>query len=120
MADLIERLMGVHPTRSKIPVHQFQAIAAEWARGNFTGAQAQTAIEAVSGTPLSAAEQTEAQAIVNGFTSIPVTGSATAVADGRARRALRLAEIDQVFLLVDAQVPPYDNPAAVRTRLGLP
>lgn len=114
MAELVERLMGLNTDgRRKLPVHQFQAIAAEWGRGTMTGAQATAALE------LSAAEASEAQAIVNTVTSIPITGSATAVADGRARRALRMLEIDQVLLIAERQLPPLDTPAAVRTRLGI-
>jgi hypothetical protein len=123
VAGLIERLMGINadgtdpggapPDRPKLPVHAFQATAAEWARSQMSGAQAQTAIAAVSqGTNLNVAEQAEAQALVN---SVPV-GSTTAI---QAARALRLIEIEQVLLMVDQRVPPYDSPAAVRTRLGL-
>jgi hypothetical protein len=108
---LIERLMGTD-SRPKIPVHGFQAVAAEWARGQITGTQANTAITALSGLGLDAGETTEAQALVN---TVP-TGSTTAQ---QAARALRLLEIDQVLLLVDSRVAPYDNAATVRTRLGL-
>lgn len=114
MADLIERLMGVNTDgRRKLPVHQFQAIAAEWGRASMTGAQATAALE------LNANEQAEAQLLVNTVTSIPITGSATAIADGRARRALRMQEIDQVLLIAEAKIPPLNTAAAVRTRLGL-
>ena len=113
---LYERLMGVEDPR--IPVHQFQAAAAEWARGSITGAQANTLI-AATGAPLTGPEQTEAQALVNTVTSIPITGSATAQADGRARRALRMFEIDQVLMLAELRTAPYDTAAAVRTRLGV-
>jgi hypothetical protein len=99
--------------RPRIPVHEFQAITAEWARGQITGAQAQTAIAAASnGTNLDAAEQAEAQALVN---TVP-TG---ATAAQQSARALRLLEIDQIMLLVASKVPPYNDPAVVRIRLGL-
>jgi hypothetical protein len=120
MASLYERLMGAHPDRPKIPVHQFQSIAAEWARGNVTGPQANTYVEQVSGVSLDATEQQEAQDLVDTVLAIPVTGSATAIADGRARRALRIQEIDQVLLLAETRIAPYDTPAAVRARLGVP
>ncbi|OFZ67364.1 MAG: hypothetical protein A2V79_09135 [Betaproteobacteria bacterium RBG_16_56_24] len=107
---LIERLMGIEP---KIQVHAFQSILAEWARGNFTNQQAQDAISFIAhGIPLDAAAITEAQALV---ATVP-TGSTT---DNKASRALKLQEIDQVLLLVDAQCPPYDVAATVRTRLGI-
>lgn len=107
---LIERLMALELPR--LPAHQFQSIAAEWARGNLTGTQAQTAITAISGQPLTAEEVTEAQALV---ATVP---SGTTAAN-KADRALRLLEIDQVLLMASALVPPYDNPATVRTRLGI-
>lgn len=105
--------MGVHATRPKIPIHQFQSIAAEWARGNMTGTQANTAIQIVSGIGLDATEQTEAQDLV---TTVP-TGITV---DNKADRALRLQEIDHVLLIADTGLPPLNTPAAVRTRLGVP
>jgi hypothetical protein len=114
---LADRLCGV-PGSSKIPIHYFQSIIAEWARGNITGTQAQDGVTAMSGAPLLAGEVTEATALVTSITSIPVTGSATQIADGRARRALRAQEIDQVLLLADGRIAPYDVPANVKTRLG--
>lgn len=99
--------------RAKLPVHQFQAASAEWSRGNMTGAQATAALE------LNAAEQTEATALVATVTNIPITGTAVQIADGRARRALRMLEIDQVLLLAEARVAPLNTAALVRTRLGI-
>lgn len=123
------RLLGTDPVNPKIPIHAFQALAAEWARGNLTAAQANTIVGilcqvsnpdgSVTPKPLTAAEQTEAQTLVTTVTSIPITGSATAIADGRARRALRIQEIDQVLLLVDTKIAPYDTEAAIKTRLGV-
>lgn len=107
---LIERLMGIESP--KIPVHQFQSILAEWARGNMTGQQALDAVIFLSGSGLNAGEIAEAQTLVN---SVP-TGTTSLL---KAERALRIQEIDQVFLLVDIQCPPYNNPATVRTRLGI-
>ena len=107
---LIERLMGLE--EPKIPVHAFQALCAEWARGNITGAQAQAAIVAATGVALDAAAQAEAQALVN-----TVPGGSTA--DEKADRALRMQVIDQVLLVADRRIPPYDTAAAVRTRLGI-
>lgn len=107
---LIERLMGLE--EPKIPIHQFQSLCAEWARGNITGAQAQAAITALTGTPLDGAAQTEAAALV---ATVP-TGVTT---DNKADRALRLQIIDQVLLIADSRIPPYDTAAAVRARLGI-
>jgi hypothetical protein len=109
---LIERLMGIDPSRPKIPVHAFQALAAEWAKGQITGAQANAGVASASGVGLDAGESAEAQALVS---SVP-TGTTAA---NKADRALRLLEIDEVLLLADANIAPYDVAAAVRTRLGL-
>jgi hypothetical protein len=51
---------------------------AEWSRAKLTGVQANSIITAVSGAPLTPAEQTEVQTLVNTVTSIPVTGSTAA------------------------------------------
>jgi len=107
---LIERLIG--GTENKIPVHQFQAIAAEWARGKITSQQAQAAVAICSGGGLTPEEVTEALALI---ATVP-TGTTDA---DKIARVLRLQEIDQVLLMVDAGLPPYDDPAAVRTRLGI-
>lgn len=107
---LYERLLGTE--QPKIPIHQFQATAAEWARGNMTALQANTIIQAVSGAPLSPSEQIEAQTLV---ATVPVGTTAAIKAD----RALRLIEIDQVLLLVDLGLPPYDTAVAIKTRLGV-
>lgn len=107
---LIERLMGLEET--KIPVHQFEAIAAEWARGQMTGAQAQAAIVLNSGLAMDSACIAEAQALVN---TIP-TGTTTA---NKVDRLERMMVIEQVLLLADTLTPPYDTPAGVRARLGL-
>ena len=109
---LYERLMGVDTANPKIPVHQFQALVAEWAKGQITAAQARAGITQISGAALTPAEETEIQTLVN---TVP-TGTTAAV---KADRALRLLEIDEVMLLVDSRIPPYDNPANVRTRLGV-
>lgn len=108
---LIERLMGLETP--KVPVHLFQSVMAEWARGNMTGAQANSCIAAASGgVPLDSAATAEAQALVN---TVPV-GTTTA---NKADRALRLQEIDQILLIADTRSAPYNTAAAVRTRLGI-
>lgn len=104
---LFERLAGTE--EPKVPIHQFQALAAEWARGNLTGVQANAAIASLTGAALDAEASTEAQNLVN---TVP-TGNTTA---NQAARALRLLEIDQVLLLLDVAI--Y-TPAQARTRLGL-
>lgn len=107
---LYERILRLE--EPKLPVHAFQAVAAEWARGQITGAQANTILEALTGAPLDATAQAEATALVN---TVPTGATATNKAD----RALRLHEIDQILLLADAQAPGYDTVAALKTRLGV-
>jgi S1-C subfamily serine protease len=56
-----DRLLGRddagNPVANKIPIHQFQAAVAEWSRAKLTGVQANSIITAVSGAPLTPAEQ---------------------------------------------------------------
>jgi hypothetical protein len=104
-----DRLLGRddagNPVANKIPIHQFQAAVAEYSRAKLTGVQANSIITAVSGEPLTPAEQTEVQTLVNTVISIAVTGSTAAQGDGRSQRAMRLFEIDQVLLLADTGAP---------------
>lgn len=124
---LYQRLLGIDPANPKLPIHAFQSVCAEWARGKLTGAQANVIIgelcrvdDTPGGVrPLTAAEQTEAQTLVNTVTSIPVTGSAAAIADGRAQRAMKVHEIDQVLLLADARAPGYSTEAELKAKLGV-
>jgi len=106
---LIERLMAIESPR--IPIHQFQALQAEWVRGNITSAQCQDAIILLTGTALDSA----AAEVVALVATVPV-GTTSAI---KADRALKLLDIDQVLLLAEQHIVPYDTPAAVRIRLGL-
>ena len=109
MPGFVERFMGWQEIDRKIPVHAGQAILAEFARGNLTGAEAQAAVVAVSGAPLTAAEVTEAQALIASINA----------ASGAAAKLARVSEIDHVLLLAEARAPGYGTPALVRARLGL-
>jgi len=106
---LYERLMGLdEPTNGpRIPIHYFTATMGEFARGVITGAQAQTIIEAASSAPLSAADVTEAQALL-----ATISGSAT-------NKLARAKLIEDVLLLSELKPPGYDTPALIRTRLGV-
>jgi hypothetical protein len=117
--SLYTRLLDLEPSRPKIPVHLFQATLAEWARGKLSDAQAQAIISAAGGVPLNASEAADATAIKNLVTSIPVSGSAAAQADGRAQRAMKVQEIDAVFLLMDARAAGYDTEAGIKAKLGI-
>lgn len=114
---LYPRIIGIESP--KIQLHMFQSVLAEWARGKITGAQAQQIVEQQSGAPLTPQDVTDCQALVATVTSIPITGSAVVIADGRARRALRISEIDQVLLLADCRAIGYDTEAALRSKLGV-
>lgn len=109
---LYERILEIDPVNPKIPIHAFQAIVAQWAKGGMTLAQARDGITIISGAPLTAAEEAEVQTLVN---SVP-TGGTTA---NQAARSLRMAEIDQVLLLADSKVPPFDTVAGIKARLGV-
>jgi hypothetical protein len=102
--SIYDRVLGVEKPR--IPVHQFQAILAEFARGRLTGAQAQAAVEQISGEPLDQAEVAEAQTLLATF-----TGSATA-------KLARAKEVDDVLLLASMLVQ-YDTSASLKARLGV-
>jgi len=103
---LYERLMGQGPSPT-IPVHQFSAIMAEFARGRVTGAQAQVAVAEVSdGVPLDAGEVAEAQALL-----ATISGSATA-------KLARAKEIDDVLML-GGLTTAYGTASLVKTRLGV-
>lgn len=119
MSDLIERLMSAHSTRPNIPVDRFLALLGEWGAGAITAAQAQEGIAAVSGgVALNPAEQQEANLVAQSVLSIAVAGSAAAVADGKASRALRWDKIERV--LTAAGAPPFATAEDVRNALGLP
>lgn len=126
MAELIEREMTdasglpLLPGRAKVPLHLLQAVLAEWARGKITGVQALDVCEAAAPPRMTALEQAEAQNIVTLVTSIPVTGSAAAIADGKASRGLKIKEIEDVLYLMEQRVPLYSTPAEVRAKLGIP
>lgn len=114
---LYERLLKIGD-RPRIPVHQFQAVCAEWAQGKITGVEANNIIGFFSGgVGLDTGEIQEAQTLIDTVTVIPVTGTAVQIADGRARRALRILEIDRVLLLTGGV--GYDTPTALRAKLGV-
>jgi hypothetical protein len=100
-SDLLESVDG------KIPVHAFSAIIAEFGRGRLTGAQAQTAISDVSGSPLAASEITEAQTLL-----ATISGTTTA-------KLARVKEIDDVLMLGEFGISAYDTPTEIKTRLGV-
>lgn len=106
------RLLGIDSVNPKIPIHAFQAVAALWAKGSMTGAQAQAGIEKTSGAPLTSAEIAEVQALVN---SVPV-GTTTAM---QVARALRLLHIDQCLLAADMLIAPMDTEAGLKAALGV-
>lgn len=105
---LYDRLLGIGDA-DKIPVHQFQATLAEFGRGRLTGQQAQTIINAISGSPLLADEVTDAQAPLTTITS----------ASGAMAKLARVAEIDHVLMLAEALAPGYNTPALIKARLGV-
>lgn len=108
---LYDRLLGHDdlgvPVSGKIPVHQFQALMAEFGRGNITGQQAQDAIAELSGSTLTPSEVTEAQTLLNS-----ITGSVT-------NKLVRVKVIDDVLLLAESPASLYGTPTKVKTRLGV-
>lgn len=109
---LYERLLGRDDNGAsvpgKIPVHQFQAVMAEFARGRMTGVQARAAVETISGLPLTAGEATEANTL-----TATIAGTA-------AVKLARAKEIDDVLLLGEiGGVVGYTTPTEIKTRLGV-
>src|SRR5687767_15148284 len=106
---LYQRLLG---NEQKIPIHAFQSVVGLWAKDNMTVAQARAAIELVSGSPPTTAEEAEVQTLVN---SVP-TGSTAA---NQAERALRLLHIDQCLLCAAHRIAPLDTEAGLKAALGV-
>lgn len=111
--------MRVPDVEGAIPGHLFPAVAMEWADGALTDAQANAIFLRVTGLGLDSQEATDARTIVDTVRSIPVTGSQASRAEGIARRAMRIHQIQAVLEFAHGRVPPYDDPAFVRSRLGL-
>jgi hypothetical protein len=110
---LYVRLLGTDPVNNrKIPIHQFQAIVACRQRNQMTLQQARDAVTALSGSALTAGEETELTALI---ATVP-GGSTTA---NQAARALRLHEIDQIMLLADSLIPPFNTEAGLKAGLGV-
>jgi hypothetical protein len=104
---LYSRILGVDGV-DKIPVHAFVALLGEFARGRLTGAQVQTSLGSVSGSPLAADEVTTAQGLIT-----YVNGGGTA-----AVKLQRAGEVSDVLLLGESGAA-YTTPAAMATRLGI-
>lgn len=104
---LYDRIIGAQENIAKIPVHGFQAVLAEFARGRINGTQAQSIIETLSGAPLTPEEVQEANTLLGS-----ITGNATA-------KLARVTEIDHVLMLAEFQAPGYDTSSSIKTRLGV-
>jgi len=115
MGELYERILRLHPTKDKIAVHALLAICAEQSRGVLTTAQANNIIAEEYGQTLGAA-QTGNDAGLREAGDLIATVTAVAAAS----RAAKIIEIEEVLLLADLGIAPYDTPAALRTRLGVP
>lgn len=118
MGELYERILGIHPTKDKIGVHALQAIVAEQRRGSLTVAQANTILAAEYGGALgtaSSGDEAGQQEVADLLATVP-TGTTTV---NQLSRIARLQEIQDVFLLADLRIAPYDTAANLRTRLGV-
>lgn len=109
---LYDRLLGRDeagaPVSGKIPVHQFQAVMAERARGVLaSNAAARDVINGMLADPLSASEEQEAVALLN-----TISGAVTA-------KLARAKEIDDVLLLGERGASGYALPSQVKARLGV-
>lgn len=105
---LYERLGGFDPATNgeKISVHAFMSAMQEYMLGNMSPVQATAAFG------LSAGEQIEALALRD---RILVESSANA----NLARRMKALEFENVLLLLENRIAPFDNAAAVKTRLGV-
>lgn len=94
---LYDRLVGTDPN-IRASCHQITAAISEFRRGQITGDQSRDAFT----PPLDATEQSEGQAIVDALNAGTIT----------------FTELEQVLAMAESRMPPYDNEAAVKTRLG--
>lgn len=102
---IYERIAGSE--QPKIPVHPFMAAMQEYMLGNLSGAQATAAFT------LSPAEQTEALALRDRLLT-------EASANANLARRLKALEFENVLILLETGIPPFNTVAAVKTRLGVP
>lgn len=101
---LYERLLGLQ--EPKIPIHTFFSVMQEFALGNMTGAQASAAFN------LDASEQAEATTLLNKILTEAATNGAIA-------RRVKALEYENVLIVAESLIPPYNTVAAVKTRLGV-
>lgn len=110
---LYNRLLAVPANgEDKLPVHQFLAVVREFRAGALTQQQAQDIISVLSGSPLSAQDVTDLQALL---ATVP-TGTTTA---NRLDRIDRLARIEGVLTLADVMAAGYTTDALLRAKLGV-
>src|SRR3972149_10089051 len=96
---LYERIMGLE--EPKISPHVFLPVLAEFHRGRITQSQA----ESILG--LSASEKIEAQTLLATF-----SGTIQA-------KLVRAIEVEDVLILAEKLVDPYDTPTKIKLRLGV-
>lgn len=104
MADLIDRIQGTDATRPKLPMHQFAAALAEYARGRLTRAQLATAFD------LQGSEATQATALADAMDA----------KSGTTNKMLYSQEIaDVAYFAEQPELGIYATKAAIKTRLEL-
>ena len=91
-----------------IPIHGFQAVMGERARGTLTtNIAARDCLNSFISPPLTPSEETEAITLLN-----TISGSTTA-------KLARAKEIDDVLMLGEHAAAGYSTPSAIKTRLGV-
>jgi hypothetical protein len=91
------------PPRPSLSGHWLLAFLTELNRGQVTRAQVD------AGLGLDAAEAAELTTLIQTVTALPAG----------LQRLARAKEIEEVILLGEARLPPYDSVQAVKTRLGV-
>lgn len=98
-------MMGLQ--QPSIPVHAFMSAMQEYMLGNMSGAQATAAFG------LAPAEQTEALALRDRLLQESSTTNGI-------QRRLKGLEFENVLILAQNGIVPFDTVAAVKARLGVP
>jgi hypothetical protein len=102
--SIYDRIAGTQQPR--ISVHALMSCMQEYMLGNMSGAQATAALG------LDAAEQAEALALRDRLLQEPSTTNGI-------QRRMKALEIENVLILLEAGIAPFDNVAAVKLRIGV-
>jgi hypothetical protein len=119
MAELYERLLGVHPTKDKVSTDGLQACMRLFRGGQMNEAQINALFEAHYGGAFGTAQtgdEAGRREVQDLLATIP-TGATTT---NRLDRIERSSLIEAVLIVADLKQAPFDTPAGLRTAFGVP